>query len=141
MTNTYVGIDIAKHQLDLAVWGCPQEDDRLANDRQGIEAVCQRLCDLEPDLIVMEATGGLEVPLATTLQAAGLPVAVVNPRRARAFGRASGQLAKTDPAWMPGCWPAWRLACDRPCDPCPRPTGETCEPSSCGGWYSTCGVT
>ena len=96
MTNTYVGIDIAKHQLDLAVWGCPQEDDRLANDRQGIETVCQRLCDLAPDLIVMEATGGLEVPLATALQAAGLPVAVVNPRRARAFGRASGQLAKTD---------------------------------------------
>ncbi|MXZ23565.1 MAG: IS110 family transposase [Caldilineaceae bacterium SB0666_bin_21] len=50
----------------------------------------------QPALIVMEATGGLEMPLATTLQAAGLPVAVVNPRQARAFGRASGQLAKTD---------------------------------------------
>ena len=45
---------------------------------------------------MLEATGGLEMPLATTLQAAGLPVVMVNPRQARAFGRASGQLAKTD---------------------------------------------
>ena len=96
MNNTYVGIDVSKHQLDMAVCGRPQEDDRLTNDQQGIEAARQRLCELEPALVVMEATGGLERPLATTLQAAGIPVAVVNPRRAHAFGRASGQLAKTD---------------------------------------------
>ena len=96
MARTHVGIDVSKHQLDLAIRGRPEEDDRLANDLQGIEAVCQRLTRLAPERIVVEAIGGWERPLALALQAAGLPVAVVNPRQARAFGRASGQLAKTD---------------------------------------------
>ena len=95
MAQTHVGIDIAKHHLDLAVWGA-EDVDRLPHDQEGIEALRHRLTALAPDRIVVEATGGREVPLATALQAAGLPVAVVNPRQARAFGRASGQLAKTD---------------------------------------------
>ena len=78
----------------MALWGRPEEDDRRANDPQNIEALCRHWARLAPDRIVVEATGGLERPLA--LQAAGLPVAVVNPRQARDFGRASGRLAKTD---------------------------------------------
>ena len=95
MANTHVGIDISKHQLDVAVRG-EEACDRMAHDQETIDTLCRRLCELAPDRVVLAATGGLEMPLATTLQAAGLPVVVVNPRQARAFGRASGQLAKTD---------------------------------------------
>ena len=56
-----------------------------------------RLKELQPALIVLEATGGLELPVAAALAAAGLPVAVVNPRRVRDFARANGRLAKSDP--------------------------------------------
>ncbi len=96
MSQTHVGIDVSKHQLDVALRGRPEEDDCLANDPQNIEALCRHLARLAPDRIVVEATGGLERPLALALQAAGLQVAVVNPRQARDFGRASGRLAKTD---------------------------------------------
>ena len=96
MSQTHVGIDVSKHQLDAALWGRPEDDDHLANDPQAIEALCRHLARLAPDRIVVEATGGLERPLALALQATGLPVAVVNPRQARDFGRASGRLAKTD---------------------------------------------
>lgn len=94
MSQAYVGIDVSKHRLDVALWGRPEEDDRLANEPQAIEALCRYLARLTPDRIVVEATGDLERPLA--LQAAGLPVAVVNPRQTRDFGRVSGRLAKTD---------------------------------------------
>ena len=95
MANTHVGINVSKHQLDWAVWGAADVD-LIPYDQENIEALRDRLTARAPDRIVREATGGLEVPLATSLQAVGLPVAVVNPRQARAFGRASGQLAKTD---------------------------------------------
>lgn len=96
MSQTYVGIDVSKHQLDVALWGCPEEDDRQANNPRAIEALCQLCPRLAPDRIVVEVAGGLERSLALFLKAAGLPVAVVNPRQARDFGRASGRLAKTD---------------------------------------------
>ena len=57
----------------------------------------ERLQQLRPELIVLEATGGLEVPIAAALAAAGLTVAVINPRQVRDFARATGRLAKTDP--------------------------------------------
>ena len=76
--------------------GKPRPGSACPHNEAGIEALCERLDALAPDRIVVEATGGREVPLAAALQAAGLPVAVVNPRQARAFGRALGQLAKTD---------------------------------------------
>src|SRR5206468_12004772 len=63
---------------------------------EGVAGLVERLAALAPALIVLEATGGLEVRLAAALAAAGLPVAVVNPRRVRAFARAAGRLAKTD---------------------------------------------
>lgn len=62
-------------------------------DRQ---AMPERLRNLQPELIVLEATGGLQTRVAATLAGAGLPTAVVNPRQVRDFARATGRLAKTD---------------------------------------------
>ena len=89
----FVGIDVAKAQLDVAL-GPSGERLAVANDERGISALVKRL---EPaDLVIIEATGGLEVPVASALATAGIGVAVVNPRQVRDFARATGQLAKTD---------------------------------------------
>src|SRR5271166_4668733 len=89
----FVGIDVAKAQLDVAL-GPKGERFAVANDERGISALLKRL---EPaDLVIIEATGGLEVPVASALAMAGIGVAVVNPRQVRDFARATGQLAKTD---------------------------------------------
>jgi transposase len=91
----YVGIDVAKLQLDVGTY--PRRDtSRYAYDGAGIAACVDHLRALQPALIVLEATGKLEMPLAGALAAAGLPVAIVNPRQVRDFARASGRLAKTD---------------------------------------------
>jgi len=92
---TYVGIDIAKHTFDLALEP-KQKTRRFHNDASGIRQCCTTLKRLQPDLIVMEPTGGYEATLRDQLQAAGLPVAVVNARQIREFAKACGQLAKTD---------------------------------------------
>src|SRR4051812_46016738 len=92
---TFVGIDVSKHRLD--VHARPSgESFTIGHDDEGVAALVERLAALAPTLVVLEATGGLEVRLAAALAAAGLPVAVVNPRRVRAFARATGRLAKTD---------------------------------------------
>lgn len=91
----YVGIDVAKAHLDVAVlprgerWQAPA-------DPHGITQLQERLQELAPALIVLEATGGLELPLVGALATAGLPVVVVNPRQVRDFAKALGKLAKTD---------------------------------------------
>lgn len=91
----FVGIDVSKHQLDVAVrpsgerWSTP-------NAPETFEAFIQRVKALSPTLIVLEATGGLEATVVAELTQAGLAVAVVNPKRVREFARASGQFAKTD---------------------------------------------
>ena len=91
----FVGIDVSKAQLDIALrptgpgWQVP-------NDDGGITLLVARLQAVDPTLIVLEATGGLELPVTLALAAAGLPVAVVNPRQTRDFAKATGQLAKTD---------------------------------------------
>lgn len=92
---TFVGLDVSKALLD---GHCRPEGAafQAPNDETGIAAVVTRLQALPPALIVLEATGGLEVPLAAALAAAGLRVAVVNPRQVRDFAKATGQLAKTD---------------------------------------------
>jgi transposase len=89
----FVGIDVAKAQLDVAIR--PNgERFAVANDETGISALLRRL---EPaDLVIIEAIGGLEMPVASALATAGIAVAVVNPRQVRDFARATGQLAKTD---------------------------------------------
>jgi len=90
-----IGIDVAKAHVDVAmdVGGAVQ---RHANDVDGHTAVVAALSKDAVALIVMEATGGYEAELACALQAAGLPVAVINPRQARDFAKAMGHLAKTD---------------------------------------------
>ena len=91
----FVGIDVAKAQLDIALrpsgerWAVP-------NDASGVATLVDRLQGLHPALIVLEATGGLERLVTSALATVGLPVVVVNPRQARDFARATGQLAKTD---------------------------------------------
>src|SRR3954454_8433055 len=93
--STFVGIDVAKHRLDVHLR--PSGASFTINyGEEEVTALIERLVALEPTLIVLEATGGLEVRLAAALAAAGLPVAVVNPRQVRSFARATGRLAKTD---------------------------------------------
>ena len=91
----FVGIDVAKAHLDVAL-GPDGAVARHPNDEGGIAAVLAALAASPPDLVVLEATGSLEVPLACALAAAGLPVAVVNPLQARRFAQATGRTAKTD---------------------------------------------
>ena len=94
-TETIIGIDVSKAYLDLWVhpegraWRCDYGD-------AGLSEMVLELSRLEPDGIIVEATGGLEVPLVAELSAAELPVVGVNPQQVREFGRASGRLAKTD---------------------------------------------
>ncbi len=95
MEQIFVGIDVAKERLDVHVRPAG-ESFAVARDSAGVAALVGRLEVLAPSLIVMEATGGFEVTVAAALAAAGLPLAVVNPRQIRDFARASGQLAKTD---------------------------------------------
>ncbi|MBN9520485.1 IS110 family transposase [bacterium] len=91
----FVGIDVSKAWLDVA--GRPDPAPRrVANDPAGVAALVADLRGLAPALVLLEATGGLELPVVAALQVAGLPVAVVNPRQVRDFARATGQLAKTD---------------------------------------------
>ena len=95
LVESFVGIDVSKDTLDLHIEP-GGETIHLAYDDQGIDEVCRRLAEVLPSLIVMEATGGLETRLASELAAKALPVAVINPRQARDFAKATGQLAKTD---------------------------------------------
>jgi transposase len=93
--ESFVGIDVAKNTLDIRLEPAG-ESLHVAYDDAGIAEIRRRLIALAPTLIVMEATGGLESRLACELAACGLPVAVINPRQARDFAKATGQLAKTD---------------------------------------------
>jgi transposase len=91
----YVGIDVAKDRLDVHVRPSG-ETFAVARDGEGLAELAERLKGLVPSLVVIEATGGFEVTAAAALAAAGLPLAVVNPRQIRDFARATGKLAKTD---------------------------------------------
>lgn len=94
--SVVVGIDVAKAHVDVSVLGATLDAPRFDNEADGHSALAAALQPLEVSLVVMEATGGYEAALACALQAAGLPVAVINPRQARDFASAMGQLAKTD---------------------------------------------
>src|ERR671910_1261669 len=93
--QVFVGIDVAKAPLDIALrpigtrW-------TVSNDDTGIADLVTRLQGIGPQLIVLEATGGFQRAVVAALAAAALPVVVVNPRQARDFAKASGQVAKTD---------------------------------------------
>jgi transposase len=90
----FVGIDVSKARLDGACR--PGDAFAEANDPPGVAAVVARLRGRPVALVVLEATGGLEIPLADALAAAESPVAVVNPRQVRDFAKATGRLAKND---------------------------------------------
>ena len=91
----FVGIDVSKERLDVAVRPTG-EMWQVSHDSLGIGEVMERLETLMPQLVVLEAAGGVEMTLAGELAASGLHVAVVNPRQVRNFARATGKLAKTD---------------------------------------------
>jgi len=90
-----IGIDVSKRHLDVALAGSDRVQ-RWSNEPEGIAGLVEELKEQRPPLIVLEATGGYEMAAVRALQEAGLGVAVVNPRQARDFARASGRLAKTD---------------------------------------------
>jgi transposase len=95
MAQVDIGIDVSKGMLDVGVepgsktW-------QTTNDLPGISSLIEQLVALQPATVILEATGGYELPLVGALLAVGLPVSVVNPRQVRDFARATGQLAKTD---------------------------------------------
>jgi transposase len=91
----FIGIDVSRDTLEVGSTA-QASTSRQSNDTPGIEALTADLLALAPALVVLEATGGYEFEAACALQAAGLAVAVVNPRQARDFARAMGALAKTD---------------------------------------------
>jgi transposase len=93
--GTYVGIDVAKDKLDVAVGG-EGEEWQVTNDEDGHAELRSRLAEVKPALIVMEASGGYEALAAGVLWEAGLQVAVVNPAQVRDFARGMGKRAKTD---------------------------------------------
>ena len=96
MENITVGIDVAKDRLDVAVRPSGEifTAERTA---AGIEQLVARLLQLAPTIVALEATGGYETIAAAAFASAGLPVVVVNPAQIRAFAKAIGQRAKTDP--------------------------------------------
>src|SRR5213594_4769841 len=94
-TLLFVGIDVTKARLNIALRPSSQQWS-VSHDGLGITRVVERLRTLQPTLVVLQATGGLELALTGALMAAGLPLVVAHPRQVRDFARATGQLAKTD---------------------------------------------
>ena len=96
MEKITVGIDVSKDHLDVAVRPSG-EVFAVPRTGAGLDDLVARLRVLKPNLILIEATGGFETVAVAGLAAAGLPVAVANPAQIRAFAKAIGQRAKTDP--------------------------------------------
>ena len=96
MDRIVVGIDVSKDRLDVAVRP-GNEIFSVGRNAAGLEQLVARLRELSPRVVALEATGGFEIVAAAALGAAGLPVAIVNPAQVRAFAKAIGQRAKTDP--------------------------------------------
>lgn len=95
MERIYIGIDVSKKSFDL--YRLPDEHHQIFdNDKEGIKACLKTMKTRLQPLVALESTGGYERELALALHQAGIPTAVVNPRRIRDFAKACGQLAKTD---------------------------------------------
>jgi transposase len=94
--DAYVGIDVSKDRLDIHVRP-GDEAFAVSRDGKGLEQLAERLRELSPALVAVEATGGFEVIVAAAIAGAGLPLAVVNPAQIRHFAQAVGKRAKTDP--------------------------------------------
>src|SRR6266436_1421442 len=95
MEPCFVGIDVSKDRLDVHLRPSG-EAFAVARDGKGLEELIARLRGRPCQLVVLEATGGFETTVAAAVAAAGLPLAVVNPRQIRQFAGAIGQTAKTD---------------------------------------------
>ncbi len=93
--SVFVGVDVSQEQLDYAIRPTG-EHAQVSNSETGVVELVKRLMAVHPTLIVLEATGGLELTATAALAEAGCPVAVVNPRQVRDFAKATGELAKTD---------------------------------------------
>src|SRR5215831_12872746 len=91
----YVRIDVSKVQLDVAERPSGERA-VIPHTEEGIATLVEQLRTRRPACVVLEATGGLQVPLASALAVGGIPVAVVNPRQVRDVAKATGRLAKTD---------------------------------------------
>jgi len=94
-SEVFVGVDVSKARLDVAL-SSACEVVGFANDEAGVADLVRRVKLADPTLVVLEATGALGRLLVAELMAAGLPVAVVNPRQVRDFSKSTGQFAKTD---------------------------------------------
>jgi transposase len=94
-SSIFVGIDVSKARLDVAVRPSGHSES-VTNDQGGIKTLVKRLGEIQAALIVLEATGGFERQITRALVNAELPVVVINPRQVRDFAKATGQLAKTD---------------------------------------------
>jgi transposase len=95
-TLCYLGIDVAKASLEWATTVATARTHSVTNDEAGWAELVAQCKDLAPVLVVLEATGGYEIGIATALTVAGWSVAVVNPRQVRDYAKAAGVLAKTD---------------------------------------------
>ena len=93
--EAYVGIDVGKAWLDVALWGS-DEVWRVANNEAGVARIMESVTALDLRLIAVEATGGYEQLVVQAMLLNSLPVSVVNPTRVRALSKATGKLAKTD---------------------------------------------
>jgi len=94
-SGKFVGIDVAKDKLEIAVLG-ETKASQVSNDENGIASLIKKMKTLRLELVVVEATGGYQRAVVLGMYEAGLPVAVVNPARVRQYARACGLLAKTD---------------------------------------------
>ena len=97
MDALHIGIDVSKDRLDVAANSSAVAAFHVPRDHGGLADLVERLRPLGAERIAIEATGGFETVVAAALAAAGLPVVVVNPAQVRAFAKALGKRAKTDP--------------------------------------------
>jgi len=94
-TQPFVGIDVSSKRLDVDTLPVSQPFSE-ANTDEGIASLTAHLQALNPQKVVVEATGGYEITVAYALYEVGLPVVIANPRTVRHFAKALGRLAKTD---------------------------------------------
>lgn len=94
-SQIFIGIDVAKDTLEIAIFG-EADSMQISNTTEQVAHLADRLKDIQPELIVLEASGGYEMLAVSILGQAGLPVALINPTRSRNFAKSTGKLAKTD---------------------------------------------
>lgn len=91
----FIGIDVSKDTLEIAILG-GESSKQIQNSAKAVTKLADHLVELEPELIVLEASGGYEMLALSALGQAGLPVALINPTRSRNFAKSTGKFAKTD---------------------------------------------